>query len=485
MNKLIYSLLLLICVHANLYSNEDYYIDDYASYQEAKEVIPSTGIVVFGATGDLVKRKIIPALVQLSAKNRLPEDYIIIGVGRRELSNEQFHRYVSNLIPPEDQQNWNKVKANVIYISGQLESEELYKKIANVLRRKKVLNHLFYLATPSGQYPNIVKGLYTEDLLTNDYGSVKVLFEKPFGKDKESARVLQEEISRYLNSDQASYVDHYLGKSIIRAILDFRKKFERYELLWNRIFVQSVNLVLSEDIGIEGRGSFWEETGLLRDVVQNHAMQIISLLAMDMPSKWDAASLSKNKARVIKSMQPIDMDEDELPRIIRGQYSRGISLGEVVPAYREENNVSPNSNVETFVAANLFVDNYRWKDVPFFVKAGKRLAEKQIQVDVQLKPVMKTGGNRIVFSVYPVEEIYYLDITNAKHVLYTPDEAKSAYENIFEDALRGDFTHFATFKEIQAAWKLFTPVINYWKHNPPSDFPNYDAGSDGPDYTLQ
>ncbi|MFA6915303.1 MAG: hypothetical protein WC222_02820 [Parachlamydiales bacterium] len=479
MNKIIYSLLLLLCFQINLYSeSEDYYPAE--QYYEQKE-LPTHGIVLFGATGDLVKRKIIPSLVSLAAKDKLPQDYVWICVGRRELSQEQFLKHISTFIKEEQLPYWNAVKDKIVYVTGNLDSEELYKKIANVLRRKNVTNHLYYLAIPSDNYPTIVKGLYQEDLLDKDDGYVKVLFEKPFGKDLDSAKALHAQISAYLGKDQASYVDHYLGKSIVRSITGFRKKFEKFELLWNRIFIQSVDITLAEDIGIEGRGAFWEQTGLLRDVVQNHVMQMIGLVAMDMPDNLEGPQLSKNKVQVIKALKAFNL-EDEFPQIIRGQYARGIVNNQVAPGYREEKNVSPESNVETFVAANFKIDNYRWKDVPFVVKAGKRLSEKKTQIEIQLKPLLKSGGNRLVFSIHPVEEIYYVDFADNKHTLYTPNDSNDAYENIFEDALQGNFSNFATFKEILAAWKFFSPVLKYWEENAPVDFPNYEAGSEGPEY---
>lgn len=361
----------------------------------------NTKIVIFGITGDLTERKLLPALIQLEKENKLPQDFQVIGIGRKD---KQFSYPLT-------------------YIRGDNADPETYEKIGELIRTNDDV--LYFLATPPSNFATIIKQLSEQGLLDT---KAKVIIEKPFGHDLESAIQLNKEISKYLAADQTFLIDHYLGKELVKEIQDHKRNE-----IWNKDKIDSVYLTISEDLGMEGRGAYWEETGLLRDMIENHVMQLMAIIGM-----------TKDKLQVFKDIK--------IDSIMRGQYGPGQIHGKDVVGYRQEPGVNPQSNVETFVAAKFYIDNAEWKGVPFYIKVGKRLSSKYTEILVNFKD----------------------------HTLQLRDSPNNAYAVLIDEALKGDHSHFASVDEHLSAWKLLTPILQDWSKNPPQDFPNYKSGSEGP-----
>lgn len=358
-------------------------------------------LVIFGATGDLTKRKLVPALIELQSRHLLPEDFQVIGVGKRE--EREFLNGIAPFIT--DEKGWELLKSKLTYLKD-------YREIAKFKGEK-----LFYLATPPSQFIPILKELHDAKLLDE---SAKVLIEKPLGRDFDSGLHLKNELTALLNPKQIFLIDHYLGKEMVQNI-------PKPELGTK---IDHVTITLSEEIGIESRGAFWEETGYLRDMIQSHAMQLLMLTAME----------NGDKASLLKSVLPIPPEA-----AVRGQYS----------GYRQEKNVAQGSNVETFAAVKLFIDNERWRGCPFILKGGKRLAEKYTEIKFTFK-----SKETLIYRILPAP--------------------MDGYSSILLAAIRNDDSYFTTFEEHLLSWALFTPILNHWSANPPHDFPNYAPGSEGP-----
>lgn len=453
--------------------------------------------ILFGASGDLAHKKIFPALNALHRKGELPKNFACIAFGRSSYSDETFRQSIRNLLGPEATPFVN----HIYYVQGNLDEEVAYKNLKNKIHElekqwKIPANHLYYLATAASLFPTIIPQLKAHklfyDIKNNSQNWSRVIIEKPLGHSYSSALKLKEIVNQNLDESQIYLIDHYLGKEVIQNLLTFRFSNPLFETLWTRESIESVKITLSEDIGIANRGAFWEETGLLRDLVQNHLMQILSLVAMEKPFTLTSKDIHQEKIRLLKSIRPFPLLNLN-SSIIRGQYGTGVIQEKDVPSYRAEKNVSQDSPVETFVAAKLFIDNPRWQDVPFFIIAGKRLKEKLAEIIIKFKPNTQGLSNQLIFRIQPDEEVALIYCSqvpdsdkvqpvkmtfNYKSLLSKP--IPDAYERLILQGMLGDRRLFVTFDEALISWKLFDPVLDYWKTQPHPSFPNYSAGSEGP-----
>lgn len=472
-------------------------------------------LIIFGVTGDLTARKLIPALYNLRRDRLLPDKFHCIGVARRPISDEETRASLREAVvkfsrtQPIDEAIWTDFEKNISYQTAAFEDDQGYcalkKRIEDVEREFGIGgNRVFYLSTAPSFFPTIIEKLSTNALIYNvrEGGTSwsRVIIEKPFGHDSTSAMELQAHISRYLDESQIYRIDHYLGKETVQNLLVFRFGNHIFESLWNNRNIDNVQITMSEDLGIGRRGSFYEEAGQLRDIVQNHLMQLLAMLAMEPPASLKADAVRNEKVKVLESIRPIPTAKiDEF--VIRGQYGPGLIDGGVVPGYRGELAVDPQSNVETFLAMKLFIDNWRWSQVPFYLKTGKRLARRTTEIVVVFKMVPSALSqsanpqpNLLRIRIQPDEGIAlglnckvpgmteairpvtmnfsYKDQFNA--------EPPEAYERLLCDCFLGDSTLFARKDEVAESWRLLTPVLEHWAESPPQDFPNYPAGTWGP-----
>lgn len=475
-------------------------------------------LVIFGATGDLTSRKLLPALYNLEREKLLPAEFACVGFARREKNDGQFRTEMKEAVnsfsrvKPVDDTIWSQFSERLHYHISEFHDDAGYQSLKALLESidQKVGtkgNRVFYLSTPPSYFPLIVEKLSKNGLLydaatTQDKWS-RVIIEKPFGEDLKSAISLQKELTHYLDESQIYRIDHYLGKETVQNLLVFRFSNPVFEFLFNNHNIDNVQITVCEEIGIGTRGKFFEEAGMLRDIVQNHVMQLLSLIAMEPPATFKPGAIHDEKVKVLQSIRPMGEREFEL-YTVRGQYGPGMIDDKPVKGYREEDNVDPNSNVETFAALQLFIDNWRWEGVPFYLRAGKRLPKRATEIAVTFKHapgfVSKQLGqhlnaNLIVIRIQPDEGIS-LRINckvpgpsspiqpvqmNFKYGSYFGSQPPEAYERLICDCMAGDSTLFARDDEVIASWKILTPVLDYWHNTPPKQFPNYAAGSWGPE----
>lgn len=477
-------------------------------------------LVIFGATGDLSSRKLFPALYQLSLAGELPQEFACIAFARREHTDESFRSEVQKSLKTfsrtdleNDPEKTGPEKTasflqNIHYNTSAFDEDDGYLHLKEMLAKfdaqyGKECHKVFYLATPAQFFPIIAEKLSLHEIVTND-NNAQVLIEKPFGFDLTSALSLRDKIHLSIPPQQVGHIDHFLGKEGVQNILNLRFANPIYDAIWNCEHIENVQITIAEDIGIGTRGAFWEETGLLRDIVQNHLMQILSLVAMEHPERFDALHIQKEKLKVVRSIRPFPLDDLE-NHIVRGQYSAGevthpeeITHASLV-GYREEKAVSTTSAVETYVAAKLFIDTPRWKNIPFYIRAGKRLKEKKTEVVITFKQpqfARNAKPNKLVLRIQP-EEYIYLTINGLTPGFNNQDlgqytlkststeeqnnARKDAYEYLFRDAIAGDKNNFVTFEELLASWELFSPVLQQWNLKGEQDLLFYPAGSNGPD----
>lgn len=418
-------------------------------------------IVMFGATGDLAARKLFPALYHLSTDKEISDNVSIVSVGRRDLSTEEFQNSLKL-----SGMHWDAFKQSITYQKADFSEAGDYLALKELLKNKT--NYLFYLATDSSYFSVIIANLYKSGLISPNDGS-RVVIEKPFGRDLNSSIELQSYISQFLDETQIYRMDHYLGKEGVHKLLKFRFQDGRFDSLLNEKYVSSVQVAISETIGIGTRANFYENTGHLRDVIQNHAMQVLALSMMEPPASLTAVDILKEKARVLYAIQPIPEEE-----VIRGQYAAGIIEGKPVLGYLEETGVPSTSQIETFVQMKLQIDNFRWKNVPIFISSGKRLPEQTTEIVFNLKE-NDQGIERIRIVIQPDPQIYI------NHDIYPisqdPSFSREAYENLILAAVKGDRSYFVTIDEVLATWSLLTPILESWSAKP---ILLYDAGQWGP-----
>jgi glucose-6-phosphate 1-dehydrogenase len=474
-------------------------------------------LVIFGASGDLTRRKLVPALWSMFQSRVLPEPFAVVGVGRSEMSHEQFRARMREAIAdfarvqPPSQRVWDRFSQALFYHVGDTDDAALYdglgREIAKIERERGTGgNRLFYLATPPSIYSTIVTRLGAANLSRPPDGSsgwVRIIIEKPFGRDLASSRSLNQVVTSVFAEEQVYRIDHYLGKETVQNILVFRWANGIFEPLWNRNHVDHVQITVGESIGVEGRGAYYEEAGALRDMIQNHILQLLCLVAMEPPVTFDAGPVRDEKTKVMHAIRPIPADEvDRLA--VRGQYGPGFVGGQRVVGYREEQGVSADSITETYAALRLEVENWRWAGVPFYLRTGKRLAKRASEIAVQFKrtphlvfrrnPEILAERNLLVLRIQPDEgmsltfgaklpgqdlRVQSVEMDFDYHRAFG-GEPPEAYERLLLDAMKGDATLYARGEWVDLAWELLTPVLDTWAVGDPHKFPNYEAGSWGP-----
>jgi glucose-6-phosphate 1-dehydrogenase len=477
-----------------------------------EERIPDPCIVViFGASGDLTKKKLLPALFHLEQHKLLPKDFVMVGVARRDLSatfaNDMKDGIVKDGDAIPDDATMKSFIDRIKYFTTEFDDDGGYEKLKSFLadldkQYNTKGNRLFYLAVAPEYFADIAQRLAKHGM-TKAAGPgqwMNVVIEKPFGVDLESARKLNDELNAVLAENQIFRIDHYLGKETVQNILVFRFSNGIFEPVWNRNYIDHVEITAAESIGIEGRGPFYEQAGALRDVLQNHVMEVLSFVAMEPPDSFESGAVRTEKLKVWRAIEKIPAEDT-----VRGQYGPGVIEGQKVSGYRQEDRVNPQSVTETFAAMKLEIENWRWAGVPFYIRAGKRLRERVTEVTVTFKQaplhLFKANSsdqnvcpNVLKIRIQPDEGITLIfgakipgPTTNVKpvemHFSYAESFGKSSangYERLLLDAMLGDGTLFAHRDGVEATWALMTPVLEAWKANPPRDFPNYAAGSWGP-----
>ena len=472
-------------------------------------------MVIFGATGDLTKRKLFPALYNLAKDDFLPHGFAIIGVGRQEMTREEFRdQMTANLrefIPNgHDEKTLKWFEDRIYYTGGDFDDDKkLFGDLKDLLGEVKA-NHqipdniFYYLATPPTLFANVTQKLVKNGLGKEEGGTWRrFIYEKPFGRDLESAKKLNADLLKIIKERQIYRIDHYLGKETVQNILVFRFGNSIFEPIWNRNFIDHVQITVAEKLGVEQRGGYYDRAGAMRDMIPNHILQLVTLTAMEPPVSFDADSVRDEQAKILQAIQPFS-PEDVLHNTVRGQYGDGSIDDKKVPAYRSEPQVAPSSNTETFAALKLSIDNWRWADVPFYIRTGKRMATRHSSIVIEFKKapfmlfretdVERLRTNRIVIHIQPDEGITLhfgakvpgpivkigpvdMDFDYAD---YFGEQASTGYERLLFDCMIGDATLFQRADMVEASWKIVAPVQDVWTALPARNFPNYAAGTWGP-----
>jgi glucose-6-phosphate 1-dehydrogenase len=470
-------------------------------------------MVIFGASGDLTKRKLIPALYNLAKDNLLSKEFALVGFGHSPLTSEQFRdrigkeigEYATTKVDPD---LWHWFARRIHYFSGDFDDASCYPKLCELLTQIDKEhgtrgNYFYYLATAPNYFATIVKQLGAAGLVSEEKGWRRVIIEKPFGHNYDSAVALNKDIRQVLNEKQIYRIDHYLGKETVQNILVFRFANGIFEPIWNRRYIDHVQITVAETVGVEQRGGYYDKAGTLRDMVPNHIFQLISLTAMEPPISFDADVVRDEQTKILKAIPP-PTDEEVLVRSVRGQYGEGIVDGVKAPGYRSEPMVPPDSRTETFVAMKLFIDNWRWADVPFYLRTGKRLPSRATQIAIQFKrapfvlfrktAVDRLEPNRLVLHLQPDEGISLSfgakvpgpvvqigDVNmNFNYTDYFNATPQTGYERLLYDCMQGDATLFQRSDMVETAWHVVAPILDVWEALPPRKFPNYAAGTWGP-----
>ena len=476
-------------------------------------------IVLFGASGDLTQRMVMPAIFRLVRRGLLSPECRVIGFARSRMTDDEFRERMRVAVMreahPGDEQAWTSFAARLTYLAAEYDGNDAgYAELARRLEQSgdaSGARRLFYLATPPAQFSPIMNYLRNAKLAGTAYrpapgGWARIVLEKPFGRDLASARALNADIARDFREDDIYRIDHFLGKEIVQSLFALRFANGIFEPVWNRHYIDHVQITATETLGMEGRGAYYETAGTMRDMVQNHLMQLCALVALEPPAEWNARAVrdEKGKAlRAVRRLSPGAVRQDA----VRGQYGGGDVGGERVPAYRNEDKVAKDSSVETYAAVRLYIDNMRWAGVPFYLRSGKRMATRSTEIVIEFKPAAHTpfrpGGphgvparpNRLVATVSPHEGVVLqvlgklpgqdmrlqpLDLPYSYTDATGGEAPASAYEHLLLDALSGDPTFFARADEVETSWEIVDAVIAEWTAERATGFPNYTAGSAGP-----
>jgi glucose-6-phosphate 1-dehydrogenase len=479
---------------------------------ERLPVHPTT-MVIFGASGDLAKRKLLPAIYNLAHEGALPERFNLIGVSRGEMSDDAFRDEARKAISEFSRRDADEKVLNALveqfrYVTGTFDDETMYDRLGKVADEFDEeagidFNRLFYLSTAPSFFPVIAEALGEHGLNSKDDSEVRIIIEKPFGTDLESAKALNRRVLAHFDESQVFRIDHYLGKETVQNMLVLRFANGIFEPLWNRSYVDSVQITAAEDIGIGSRAGYYDKSGALRDLIQNHMLQLLMILSMEPPVSFSADEVRDEKVKVLHAI-PAPKPEEVPEMAVRAQYSEGSTGGEEVGAYLDEKDVPDDSHTETYAAVRLMVDNWRWAGVPFYLRTGKRLARKVTEIAVTLKPVphvaFKQEGslgvepNQLVLTVQPNEGVslsLVAKIPGARmsvrpvnmEFLYGTSfmsQSPEAYERLIMDTMRGDATLFARNDEVEAAWEICDPILKAWEEID-EPLPQYEAGSQGPE----
>ncbi|MDE3254089.1 MAG: glucose-6-phosphate dehydrogenase, partial [Bacteroidota bacterium] len=479
----------------------------------AKKFEP-TIIIILGATGDLTWRKLIPAIYNLYIDKWIPEDFSVIGVSRKPMSDLAFKKRMHEGVDKFSRRGkskkaeWDAFAKCLMYHTGEFNKMATYtgieKMITNFEKEKKVtVNRIFYLAVPPNSFEEIAVKISKSGLAKNKLKS-RIIIEKPFGHDLDSAKHLNDLLHSIFDESQIYRIDHYLGKETVQNILAFRFANALFEPIWNRNYIDNIQITVSEQLGVENRGNYYETAGALRDMIQNHLFQLLCLIAMEPPVSFEADEIRNKKVDVLNALRSIHPDE-VYQYAVRGQYGAGWIEGKKVVGYRQEPDVSKDSPKETFAAIKLFIDNWRWQGVPIYLRTGKRLNETISAITIQFKPVphqsfpLEASGNwqpnRLILNIQPQMGIrirfqakrpglkmilYPVDMTFNYNDSYTSGTPE-AYETLLLDIMEGDSTLFMRSDQVEAAWKVLMPIIHSWETNPSVNFPNYEAGMQGPE----
>ncbi len=476
-------------------------------------------MVIFGATGDLTKRKLFPALYNLAKDNFLPANFAIVGVGRQELESNDFRRKIiadlKEFIPNGVDKNLLKWFEDRIYYTGGdfNDDKKLFKDIKKLLfevgkTHQIPPNYFYYMATPPQLFADVTQKICDNGLGQETNGNWRrFIYEKPFGRDLESAKTLNRELLKIISERQIYRIDHYLGKETVQNILVFRFGNSIFEPIWNRNYIDSVQITVAEQLGVEQRGGYYDTAGALRDMIPNHIFQLITLTAMEPPVSFKANAVRDEQAKILQAIQPFS-PEDVLHNAVRGQYGAGQivdkNVDKKVAGYREEQNVALASNTETFAALKISIDNWRWANVPFYIRTGKRLPNRHSNIVIQFKkapfmlfrdtPIEKLPTNRIVIHIQPDEGITLhfgakipgpivnmgavaMDFNYLEHF---GEQVSTGYERLLYDCMTGDATLFQRADMVEASWGIVSPILDVWQAIPARDFPNYEAGTWGP-----
>lgn len=470
--------------------------------------------MIFGGTGDLAERKLIPALYNLFLEGYMPKEFAIIGLGRTDYDNESF---VKNLLGgvnkysrsgKAEKEQWADFSSRISYLRTDVNNEDDYKKMDAIIQKHEgewselpVIIH--YLAVAPNFFPIIASNL-AKLKSAGDEERTRIVIEKPFGRDLNTAKELNVLLKNIFAENQIYRIDHYLGKETVQNMLAFRFANALFEPIWNRNFIEHVQISVTEDIGVEDRGGYYDGSGALRDMLQNHILQVLCLVAMEPPVNFDAEEIRNRKVDVLRAMRKFGTDEIRF-NTVRGQYGEGWVKGEKVEGYRQEEGVNKDSNTETFAALKFFIDNWRWQNVPFYVRTGKRMHQKSSIISIQFKDVPHLifpnqsseswQQNRLIISIQPEMSIRLqvqakrpgLDMTlNPVDMIFNYDgtyenETPEAYETLLLDAMKGDQTLFMRGDQVETAWDLIMPVLESWESKKSISFPNYSADSWGPE----
>lgn len=470
-------------------------------------------MVTLGASGDLTHRKLIPALYKLFKSQLLPEGFSLIGISRTPETDESFRSKMKEAVgayfEPPDPEVWSRFEKTLFYLPGNVDSPDVYRDLIELFskldkERGCCGNRLFYLAVSPQLYPTIIEHLGKSGLSCplSEKNWSRIIIEKPFGHDLDSAHALNDKIVQYFKEDQVYRIDHFLGKETVQNILAFRFANSIFEPIWNRQYIDHVQVTVAESLGIENRGGYYDSAGALRDMVQNHLLQLVCTIGMEPPVAFTATSVRDEKTKVLQALRPIK--PEEVNRVtVRGQYGDGVIDGKQVQAYRKEKNVKPDSRTETYVLLKLFIDNWRWADVPFYLRTGKHLPKRATEITIQFKrtphlvfarvPEKHIDPNLLILHIQPDEGItlrfeakvpgpdIYLQPVNMKFQYGSSftKPVEEAYERLLLDTLIGDATLFARGDWIEAAWGFITPILEAWE-NDRTPIPVYASGTWGP-----